>query len=1414
MATQSKYRKKYEMGTQAMYNPSQTNPSSQALAGYSQGSVTGSTPGFDATKAIPGMGMGLDRTIGGGINAIGGYMHGENQRQKMMADARNQADIQGSMNSQGRNFGAVQAQQTDTVLRNQDLNSINSSYQRMYEQGTEAIQPDYEEESVNSGEALIEVEQDELIFRRFGSTYRMVADFNGGDTHEQGGEPFVAKEGDIIFPGYMRDMILPMIDSNGYVKYKFKEEFEELREQLPEDTPQGTAEGQAVSPEIEGTGMEMLHEQPQQQEIPVPQFRQGSGRYAIARSKQFEMGTQAINPAQQEALPSMQTETPAPQVPAAIEPQRGFRSQVMNPAPQMQPVGRMAIEGEQFADMAGKGPLDPNRQAPLMEQPLSPQVQQMQQRQALNAVNQQTMPAVDRLLNQQQEQLQPKEKQPRDRSGFQKTIGGLLEGGSSPVQTTQNAGQFMFALGQDIDQQTQQSMANYQSKYRRGTKAVLPQYEGGGYSFKGAGVAGRSGSGGGGYGYSGPLADPSTYNPEAILNEKIKYRWVDPKTGETKEIKKGDPEYDENEKYIDEMRNRELFEKPFGPNGKPHLYKDKSGKVLHTPNNYNYGDWGAMIDVSTFRKEQEEAPTPPPPAPAPAPPPPPQEPPMRTEVKKEVHDNRKRGFNNQQSATIAQTIGGGGMAMPVMGRQGISWQMPQGGGGGINVGHKNEQRQDDYNQNMENYGVKGDVSYNPEKKYRKGTKNKINAEGNVDRSANRDSIVDSDHSNISHSYSKSGDYNMTAKSNIDSHDRNISGPITIGGSGKDARKINKQFYKSTGKMNRQDNRHERKMAEHKDKFFADTPQQQQQTPVGREPVMNDIRAKQPVQQPPQQLPSQQAFRGTDQAPVMRPASTAAMYQPGMGETESKAPDFTPISINPNFSLSSSQQSPVQPVNSYRQEIQRITAPQTQAEMPEVQYKQQAQNAVSNAYTQPQAQSQEQGPVSHFPEELQRKLDNFRQSGINPDPYFAITPEMHKHLGPKAHFFNEREKYIKEIATPEERNKYFRASPGVSPINLPEKAPSGIKIPEPQAYSKGVYRKKYESGTNAVDRTANTGSIVGSEGANIKYENAESGSVGVTAKSNIDSNDRNMDGPVSVISDPNLNKPTRLRGGRPMGADALGPMTYQKMTPEQMNLEQKNYRDLSDPLRLQNLNAVQQSMQAGTMAGGGGGLAGIMNAQAQGMDRSMGIEANEAQRLGAVQDSNVDVRNQEAQINAQMRQQANQVNLDNATGLQSANKGIEAQNIAFKQAAQQRADAYAMNQASMDQRNKELGFQQDADNKALGLQLIQQRAQEKQLRADRKERLMGGQPQQQTTAPNPTQYAVPPGTVPLNPNQSNQSPVMAIPPPNTNPYSPPTEQQVQQQTADPVGNLFLNRKYPHGTKYLKYAKGSKFVLSNC
>jgi hypothetical protein len=201
----------YEMGTQSLYNPSQTNPASQALAGYNTGSVTGATPGLDARSAIPGLGIGLDNIVGGGINAIGSYMHGENQRQKMMAQNRNQQDMVASQNSQMRRFGAVEGQQTDTVLRNEDLNSLNSSYQRMYEEGTEAVDTN----APTPDSAMIEVEKDELIFRRFGASYQLVADFIGGDTHEEGGEPFVAEEGDVIFPGSMRDMILPMVDDSG-----------------------------------------------------------------------------------------------------------------------------------------------------------------------------------------------------------------------------------------------------------------------------------------------------------------------------------------------------------------------------------------------------------------------------------------------------------------------------------------------------------------------------------------------------------------------------------------------------------------------------------------------------------------------------------------------------------------------------------------------------------------------------------------------------------------------------------------------------------------------------------------------------------------------------------------------------------------------------------------------------------------------------------------------------------------------------------------------------------------------------------------------------------------------------------------------------------------------------------------------
>lgn len=79
----------------------------------------------------------------------------------------------------------------------------------------------------------VEVERDELIFRPDEHGYQLVADFKGGKTHEQGGEPFIAKEGDVIFPGKERNSIIGMVDGTGRVHSEMMKAFERARHRLP-----------------------------------------------------------------------------------------------------------------------------------------------------------------------------------------------------------------------------------------------------------------------------------------------------------------------------------------------------------------------------------------------------------------------------------------------------------------------------------------------------------------------------------------------------------------------------------------------------------------------------------------------------------------------------------------------------------------------------------------------------------------------------------------------------------------------------------------------------------------------------------------------------------------------------------------------------------------------------------------------------------------------------------------------------------------------------------------------------------------------------------------------------------------------------------------------------------------------------
>jgi hypothetical protein len=87
------------------------------------------------------------------------------------------------------------------------------------------------ETQYKNGTKSIEVEKDELIFKKKGNRYILKADFKGGDTHAQGGEDYVATEGDVIFPGKDRKKVL-----NAYRKGDTSS-LESMRMKLPKDAP-------------------------------------------------------------------------------------------------------------------------------------------------------------------------------------------------------------------------------------------------------------------------------------------------------------------------------------------------------------------------------------------------------------------------------------------------------------------------------------------------------------------------------------------------------------------------------------------------------------------------------------------------------------------------------------------------------------------------------------------------------------------------------------------------------------------------------------------------------------------------------------------------------------------------------------------------------------------------------------------------------------------------------------------------------------------------------------------------------------------------------------------------------------------------------------------------------------------------
>ncbi len=88
-----------------------------------------------------------------------------------------------------------------------------------------------------SGTEGIEVEKDELIFTKTATgKYVLKADFQGGKTHNKGGEDYQAADGDIIFPGKDRKKVMKAYKSQDFPK------LESMRMSLPKDTEAGKAE--------------------------------------------------------------------------------------------------------------------------------------------------------------------------------------------------------------------------------------------------------------------------------------------------------------------------------------------------------------------------------------------------------------------------------------------------------------------------------------------------------------------------------------------------------------------------------------------------------------------------------------------------------------------------------------------------------------------------------------------------------------------------------------------------------------------------------------------------------------------------------------------------------------------------------------------------------------------------------------------------------------------------------------------------------------------------------------------------------------------------------------------------------------------------------------------------------------------
>ena len=84
----------------------------------------------------------------------------------------------------------------------------------------------------------VEVEKDEVVLRKgIDGLYKLVADFKGGKSHEKGGEDYILKEGDVVFPGKKRDKIMKSLETGDMSS------IEKERAKLPKTLPNKLKDG-------------------------------------------------------------------------------------------------------------------------------------------------------------------------------------------------------------------------------------------------------------------------------------------------------------------------------------------------------------------------------------------------------------------------------------------------------------------------------------------------------------------------------------------------------------------------------------------------------------------------------------------------------------------------------------------------------------------------------------------------------------------------------------------------------------------------------------------------------------------------------------------------------------------------------------------------------------------------------------------------------------------------------------------------------------------------------------------------------------------------------------------------------------------------------------------------------------------